>query len=207
MHPIIENFMERPLSHKIVAWVVSLIVPVALFWLYVYKDKLAEARKLDQEYDRLTSQINHERRVARNLGRVKEAVKDLEVKLKVALKELPDSREIPELLSSISDLARRSGLEIALFKPNPENLRDFYAEVPVSMSVSGTYHQVATFFDEVGHLARIVNINRIRMQSPEITPERVSIQTECTATTFRYLEEYERIQVEEQKKQSQRRRR
>lgn len=207
MHPLIENFFERPTSHKIGFWIISLLFPVIIFWSYVFKDRLEQLDKLNQEYDQLTSQINHEQRLARNLDRVKVAVKDLEIKLQMALKELPDSREISELLSSVSNLARNAGLEVALFKPNPENLRDFYAEVPVSISVAGTYHQVATFFDEVAQLDRIVNINQIGMQSPHVAPEKVVIKTDCTATTFRYLEESERRQVEEQSKQRQRRRR
>lgn len=207
MHPLVEKFFERPPSHKIGFWLISLLLPIVIFWLYIFKDKLHQLDKLNQEYDQLTSQINHERRLAKNLDRVKEAVKELDIKLQMALKELPDSREISELLSSISNLARNAGLEVALFKPNPENLRDFYAEVPVSISVAGTYHQVATFFDEVAQLDRIVNINQISMQSPHVGQDKVVIKTDCTATTFRYLEESERKQVEAQNKQRQRRRR
>ena len=207
MHPLVEKFFERPSSHKIGFWLISLLLPIVIFWLYIFKDKLHQLDKLNQEYDQLTSQINHERRLAKNLDRVKEAVKELDIKLQMALKELPDSREISELLSSISNLARNAGLEVALFKPNPENLRDFYAEVPVSISVAGTYHQVATFFDEVAQLDRIVNINQIAMQSPHVGQDKVVIKTDCTATTFRYLEESERKQVEAQNKQRQRRRR
>jgi len=114
--------------------------------------------------------------------------------LKSALQELPDNREIPDLLSSISSLARDAGLAVPLFKTEPESFREFYAEVPVSISVEGTYHQIATFFDEVGHLPRIVNINQIIIREPRVGDSQVSVKSECVATTFRYLEETERIQ-------------
>jgi type IV pilus assembly protein PilO len=167
---------------------------VALFWQYSYKGKSAELESLTTKVEELNSQIISEQRLARNLPQVRELVKELEVKLKIALTELPDEREIPDLLASISKLAKDAGLEVSLFQPKPENVREFYAEVPVAITVNGTYHQVATFFDEVGRLSRIVNINQIKVSSPVITEARISVRTDCTATTFRYLDESERAQ-------------
>ena len=76
-------------------------------------------------------------------------------------------------------------------------MKDFYAEVPVSIAVDGTYHQVATFFDEVGHLSRIVNINQITMKEPVVGDAQVQVKVGCTATTFRYLDEAERAAAAE----------
>lgn len=197
MKEMVERFLERPTSHKVVFWVLSLLIVSFICWNYIYGSVHNQAVELQDKVDNLTGQINTERRIARNLPKVKEEVKDLDVKLKFALQELPDRKQIPELLSSISDLAKEAGLEVNLFKPGGENIRDFYAEVPVSIAVAGSYHQVATFFDEVGQLPRIVNITDIAMKDPDIGETRITVSSSCTATTFRYLDEDERKKVAE----------
>lgn len=197
MHPLLQSFMDRPTSHKIGFWVGSILFVTFLFWQYFYSPQLAEQEKLASKIEDLQSKIGHERRLAANLSKFRKEVEELDVKLKFALQELPDEREIPDLLANISTLARDAGLEVNLFKPSPEVFREFYAEVPVKVAVSGSFHQVTTFFDEVSRLPRIVNINQVNMVDPKIGEDKISISSECVATTFRYLDEAERIKVPE----------
>lgn len=197
MNPILQNILDRPLSHRIGIWVGSILFLIFVFWQYFYGPQVTELDKLQAKIEDLNSQIGHEQRLARNLVKFRKEVKELEVKLKMALAELPDEKEIPDLLSNMSTLARDAGLEVNLFKPNPEVFREFYAEVPVTMSVEGTFHQVATFFDEVGRLPRIVNINQIFVREPKLPEgeEQMRVKSDCVATTFRYLDESQRIQA------------
>ncbi|MBX7143745.1 MAG: type 4a pilus biogenesis protein PilO [Oligoflexia bacterium] len=195
MNPLLQNFMERPTSQKVAFWVGSILLLSFLFWQYFYSPQLSEQEKLASKIEDLQSKIGHERRLAANLSKFRKEVEELDVKLKFALQELPDEREIPDLLANISTLARDAGLEVNLFKPSPEVFREFYAEVPVKVAVTGSFHQVATFFDEVGRLPRIVNINQVSMVEPKIGEDRITIASECVATTFRYLDEAERIKA------------
>ena len=206
MNPAIENFLERPLSHRLAALFGSVIFVGFVFWTYMYSGALEEYDKLQADVEQLDVQKSNELRISRNLGKFRDEVRALDVKLKFVLQELPDKREIPDLLTSISNLARDAGLEINLFKPRPEALRDFYAEVPVEIAVTGSYHQVATFFDEVGQLSRIVNINHIAVHEPKTTEDKVTIKSDCVATTFRYLDESERIAVQNADKDKKRKR-
>lgn len=194
MQEIIEQIMDRPLWQRVAGWIGSLLFFTYIFWAYFYSDLSEDLGKLLEKTETLETQISHERRLARNLPKVKAQVKELDIQLKKAMMELPDKKEIPDLLASISDLAMDSGLEVQLFKPRAENFREFYAEVPVHISVGGTYHQVATFFDEVGHLSRIVNISGIGIKEPHVGDSDVQVKTECVATTFRYLDDKERAQ-------------
>lgn len=205
MSQLIEAFEERSTGQKIGIWVGVLLFIAFLFWQYMYKDKLEEHTELKEKVEKLQAEIVNEQRLARNLGKVREEVKKLDVQLERALAELPDTKEIPELLASVSDLARDAGLEVSSFRPRPENIKEFYAEVPVVLNVAGSYHEVASFFDDVGHLPRIVNINQISILSPSVREDGVEIKAECVATTFRYLDESERI-VAPDKKQRRRRR-
>lgn len=197
MNPFIQNILDRPLSHRIAIWAGSILFLGFVFWQYFYGPQVKELDKLQSKIENLNSDIGHEQRLARNLVKFRKEVKDLEVKLKMALAELPDEKEIPDLLNNMSTLARDAGLEVNLFKPNPEIFREFYAEVPVTMSVEGTFHQVATFFDEVGRLPRIVNINQIFIREPKQPEgeEQMRVKSDCMATTFRYLDESQRIQA------------
>ncbi|RIL12177.1 MAG: pilus assembly protein PilO [Proteobacteria bacterium] len=207
MHPIIENFMERPLSHKVGAGVGLVALLSLLFWYFLYSPLAQTFSELEAKRDELMTQVGVERRLAKDLPKFRREVKDLDIKLKFALQELPDKREIPDLLASISNLAREAGLEVSLFRPMPEVSREFYAEVPVTVSVEGTFHQVCTFFDEVGQLSRIVNINQIAVSDPTVTENGARIKAGCVATTFRYLDEGERIQLSEAQDTKKRKRR
>ena len=206
MHPAIEDFLQRPRSHLVGAWVGSLLGLTLLYWQFSFRDQQKVYTWLEEKVEELTQKISDETRRARNLNKLKDKIKQLDINLKVALQELPDKREIPDLLSSISNLARDAGLEVVLFRPSPEQAKDFYAEVPVSIAVQGTFHQVATFFDDVAQLSRIVNINQISIRDPQVTADSIQVKTDCVATTFRYLDESERIQKDSQDDGKRRRR-
>ena len=105
---------------------------------------------------------------------------------------LPDQREIANLLSSIASSARGVGLDITLFRQQPETYADFYAQVPVEMKMRGTYHDVAMFLDRVKRMDRIVNVSDIRLEKPAMQGDRMVLDASCTATTFRFLQEAER---------------
>ena len=197
-HVLVERYLELSKTKQIAIWLGSLLFVIFIFWQYFYSATLEEQTKLSEEKDSLETEITQEKRLAMNMPKIREEVKVLDVKLKFALQELPDRKEIPDLLSSISSLAKDAGLEVQLFRPKGEVTKDFYADVPVAVSVQGTYHQVATFFDEVGHLPRIVNIDQIVVKQPQVNSDAVDINTDCVATTFRYLDESERVKRTEE---------
>lgn len=109
-------------------------------------------------------------------------------KLDRALAELPNKKEIPTLLTSIASLAKDNGLDVLQFKPGKEKPQGFYAEVPVSLKLVGSYHEVAMFAYDVSNLARIVNINNLKLDSPKMDGGRNVLSVECLATTFRFVE-------------------
>jgi type IV pilus assembly protein PilO len=122
---------------------------------------------------------------ASQLQKYKKEMKEAEDEFKIAMHALPERKEIPTLLSSVSQSGQDSGLEFLLFKPNPDRKVDFYAEIPVAIKVNGGYHNLALFFDRVSRLSRIVNIRDIEIQAAG-RPGDLSAQ--CTAVTYRFLE-------------------
>jgi len=113
--------------------------------------------------------------------------------------QLPEQKEIPELLRQVSNLGRDSGLEVTLFRQKPETLHDLYAEVPVEMAVRGGYHQIALFFDKVRHLDRIVNVSDLSLNNPQPVDVQMYVEASFFATTYRYLSEEERERIAKEK--------
>lgn len=211
MHPAIESFLERPLSHKLVAWGLSLLLVFGGFWMLSYSGSLEELTELQQQIDRTNSEIVLARRQARELPRLREEIQALDLKLEGVLKQLPDKQEIENLLVSLERKANESGLEgVSSFRDMGERFKDFYAEIPIPIEFEGTYHEIATFFDEVGRLPRIVNVTDISLIDPLPSDEGTTVRAKCTLLTYRYLTEAERQQaaeLEKQKAVSKRRRR
>ena len=110
------------------------------------------------------------------------------------MRALPEKQEIPTLLASISRSGQDAGLEFILFKPEKENHKDFYAEIPVAIQVTGSYHNVALFFDKVARLSRIVNIDNINLTAKKemAAGEGLTLGTSCTAVTYRFIEPQEK---------------
>lgn len=126
--------------------------------------------------------------IARRLDDLQVRLETLDEMLKVAITLLPESREIPELLTQISQLGMNSGLEFRLFKPEPEKQADFYAEVPVSLSILGRFHELGRFFDHLSRLSRIVNVTDIKITLAKGNAGTPMLSTNCLLTTFRFLE-------------------
>jgi type IV pilus assembly protein PilO len=110
------------------------------------------------------------------------------MEFKKALQLLPDKEEIPDLLSSISNIGANSGLEFLLFEPQNEIPRNFYAEIPLRIEVTGPFHNVASFFDQLSRLSRIVNVGNVQMTRREAKSTEADLLTNCTATTYKFIE-------------------
>jgi type IV pilus assembly protein PilO len=184
----LETIVKMPTSKKILALgiLVALMVGLYIYLIYWPNQELLKKKKV--EMAALEGQVRELRIVAANMKRFQAEAAKLREELKVAVTQLPTSKEIPSLLSNISKLGKDSGLEFLLFKPAGEVSKDFYAEIPVEIRVRGAYNNVALFFDKVGKLPRIVNISEVGMDNAKEAFGRWEINTSCTATTFKFVE-------------------
>lgn len=121
----------------------------------------------------------------------RERLRELMDELKVALRELPENREIPGLLRSIDKLGKNVGLEVRRFQPLDENVRQYVAEVPVALEVEGDYHQVASFFDRLSKMNRIVYVEDIEMSNPVERGGNIYLTVTGKVVTFRFLSDEE----------------
>jgi type IV pilus assembly protein PilO len=195
MNDVLERFFGLSPQMRLGSYVAGAVLLGLLYWSFVYSPMATTLRDRNGRLEELESQHAKKTRMVAQLEALRKEVKELDGKLKEAIAQLPDQKEIPDLLSTVSSLGRESGLEILLFRQRPEVLQDFYAEVPVEMLMKGTYAQLTEFFDKVGRLNRIVNVKDISMKSPVVSEGRVVLSTSCTAVTFRFLSEEERARI------------
>src|SRR5690349_18508402 len=131
MDPSIEKVLKLPTRQKVALLILLLLVEVVLLYNFLYRPRLNELKDLQGQVEGLDRQIQESKRIANNLPKFKSEYEALKKDLDNALTELPNSKEIPSLLTSISNAGKAAGLEFLLFRPRPEEKKDFYAAVPV----------------------------------------------------------------------------
>jgi type IV pilus assembly protein PilO len=200
MNDYLERILELPPRQRVLLLVGGVALLFFVYAYFLYWPRSAQIDTKEQQRNDLTLDRDRKKAMVANLDRTRKEVALLDGDLRKAVAQLPDTKEIPDLLSNVSSLGRESGLEIIQFRQRPEKFAEFYAEVPVDILVRGTYHQVAAFFDKVGRMARIVNVNNVNTKSPtKIEGEAIELDTTCVATTFRFLDEAERERIAKQK--------
>jgi type IV pilus assembly protein PilO len=177
-------------AKKLILLLVIAGIIVGSYWYGFYRSKARTLKALEAEYSTKQAKLNENEAIVRNLPRFKEEVDKLSVRLKTVVRELPNRREIPNLLETISNLGAINGLEVVYVKPNPDVNKNFYAEVPIQIKVKGGYHEVGMFFDAVSKLPRIINVSNVTMGNPREDKDGGALQLDVstTATTYRYIE-------------------
>jgi type IV pilus assembly protein PilO len=183
--PVIERIERLSKLQRILIYAGTVIVLVGAFVYFSYMPKLKEIGKLKVKQNELQKKLQTAKKNAAQLDYYRARMREAETKFKIAKRALPDKKEIPTLIDGISQAAHDAGLEILVFTPKPEVRKEFYAENPISIKVSGDYHNVAVFFDMVAGLPRIVNVTDIAMVPAK---EGAELTTSCTAVVYRFVE-------------------
>jgi type IV pilus assembly protein PilO len=175
------------------------VLLIGPFLYFSFLPKLSQIDSLAKQSSTLEKNLNIAQKKASQFESYQEKLESAKLEFKIVTKKLPETNEIPSLLASISQSGRDAGLEILLFQPLPERDQDFYAEIPVSITVKGNYQNVVLFFDKVARLSRIVNIDNIKMTAAKGGD---SLTTSCTAITYRFIETVPKKQTKKHKKAS-----
>jgi type IV pilus assembly protein PilO len=177
-------------ARKLIMVLVVVVLIFGLYWQLAYKGKARTIDRLRSDLSNKQAKLNENEAIARNLPRFKEEVGKLNAQLSKVVQELPNSREIPNLLETISNLGAVNGLEVVYIKPQNDVDKGFYAEVPISIKVKGGYHEMGLFLDALSRLPRIINVSDITMGNVR-EDERsgvIVLDISALATTYRYVE-------------------
>jgi type IV pilus assembly protein PilO len=199
VNQLLTQILRLPRQQKIgiLAGLIIFLLVIGYFYVYLPGDE--KVTKLAEEITGVRGDRDRKKALSANLPKLQKELQEWDAKLKAAVAQLPDRKEIPDLLSSLSTKAREAGLEILLFRPRAENFQEFYAEIPVDIVVRGGFFNAVTFFDEVGKLNRLVNIDNIDLKNPKVGGDQVALEISTLATTYRFLDEAERKKVAEEK--------
>ncbi|UCF88479.1 MAG: type 4a pilus biogenesis protein PilO [bacterium] len=177
-------------ARKAILVLVIVLIIFGLYWQLGYKGKARTIKRLRNDLSNKQAKLNENEAIARNLPRFKEEVEKLNQQLGRVVQELPNSREIPNLLETINNLGGINGLEVIYIRPQNDVDKGFYAEVPISIKVKGGYHEMGLFLDAVSKLPRIINVSDITMGNAQ-EDERsgvILLDISALATTYRYVE-------------------
>lgn len=195
----LETFFELSFLKRVLILLTVPLVVAVVGWFLFCKDITLELVSTENELSGMKNEIEQRKIIVSKFTKFEEEVSKLEQELTQALYELPDKKEISQLLERIADKAKEAGLDIRLFQPQPEEINDYYAEIPVRLEVSGGYHQTASFFDELTRLNRIININEIGLVEPKTGEKEMVMKSSLVASAYRFLDESERPKSEKSK--------
>jgi len=188
----INDISSWPLWLKITATLlIGAAIVFAGYW-FIIKGEIEELRRAERKEQELRQTFLSKKALAVNLPAYRQQMKEMQESFGVLLRQLPDQTEVPELLIDITQAGLGRGLEFIQFKPERKSTADFYAVLPVSIKVVGSYHQLSEFVSDLAALPRIVTIGNI-----EISGKKESSQLTMTASTrtYHYLDE-EDIQLQ-----------
>ena len=199
MNQLIDRILELPKLQKIAILATAIMLAAGLYYSFLHVPLGDEIAKLADSVEIANNEKLTKFQKAASLPRLRQDLARLDLELKKAVAQLPDRKEVADLLGSISSKAQSAGLEVLAFRPRAESFQEFYAEVPVDLTVKGNYHEMIDFFDNVGRLDRLINIDNIGFKNPTVNGERVLVETTTVATAYRFLNEAERKKFAEEK--------
>jgi len=195
MEKLIERIVKAPLGAKlgVVAAVVALITVLNYFVVGMdFGDSISGTetaiRKTVKQQAQLDKEYIEKTAIANNLNQFRREKELLEQQLSEALAELPEEKRIEDLLQLFQDRAIKAGLKIVSIEPKPPTAEKFYAKIPIPMSVSGNYHEIATFFDSLGRMRRIVNVSEVVLDGPKDVNGKVIRSGKCLVTAFMFVD-------------------
>ncbi len=179
-----------PLAPRIAVFAALLVVTVAAFWWFDWRDQARTLLQREAEERSLREDWRGKKEQAINIDEYRRQLAEIDRQFGALLKQLPNRAEMDSLLSDINQAGLGRGLQFDLFKPGSDVIKDFYAEMPIDIRVVGSYHDFGEFVSDVAKMPRIVTLNNVKMDG---VPGG-KLKFEAKAVTYRYLDEDELAQ-------------
>ena len=181
-----------PLAFRALAvGVIFIVLTGLLIWFVPVRNQMPDLERARADETELMHTFDERQRKAANFEAYRTQLKDMERSFGAMLRQLPGRTEVPSLLVDISQVGLSSGLQEKLFQPMPEVRKDFYAELPIRIRLTGSYHQFGAFVSGIAALPRIVTLHDIliSMETKDLGSDRLML--DVTAKTYRYLDDAE----------------
>ncbi len=190
-----DNIGTAPTAIKLGVFVTLFVIIIAAGLYFDTQQQLKVLEKHEKKEFALKEEFKVKADQAAKLELYKEQLAEMEASFGALLRQLPETTEVESLLVDVSQTGLAAGLEVKKFKPSAEEKKGFYAELPISLEVSGSFHQLATFISGIAALPRIVTISDLKLEPFKKDPKDNSpdgkLNMSATAKTYRYLQEDE----------------
>jgi type IV pilus assembly protein PilO len=170
---------------------IFILATVLMAYFLVWKPKKPELEAAEAEEQTLLTTLEGKARKAANLDAYKAQLAEMEQSFGAMLRKLPNKTEVPSLLTDISQQGSGAGLEQRLFQPSAQVNKDFYAELPIKMRLTGTFHSIGAFVSGIAALPRIVTLHDVEITAAAKERGVDELQLDVTAKTYRYLDDEE----------------
>ena len=180
----VDDIKKMPVRQKVLALFVLFILLGFAYYSIYYQNAMQEEQQLQQNLATLQIELAQKQKLMEEKLKFEKEIAQLQEQLKVAMAKLPEQKEIPGLLISMSEAEGLGGVEFQLFEPLAPVEKEFYAELPVKISLTGVYHDTAIFFEKVAKLPRIVNVSDLSMERREGAKDVNGSKGPVLATSF-----------------------
>lgn len=188
-----------PVAPRVAVFLGLLILTVALAWWFDWRGQVALLEQRQSEEAQLRQDWASKKRLAVNLEEYRRQLDETGRQFGALLKQLPNRAEMDSLLADINQAGLGRGLQFELFKPGPDVVKDFYAEMPIDVRIIGSYHDLGQFASDVAQMPRIVTLSNIAMDKQD---DQI-LKLEAKAITYRYLDDEELAQQRQQARAAQ----
>jgi type IV pilus assembly protein PilO len=183
----LDNVGVWPLVPRVTLWLFIIAACAGIGWFAVWKGQVDDLERLRAEESSLKDQYRQKLQQAINLDELRRQKEQVSQYVLTLEKQLPSKAEMDALLSDINQAGVGRGLQFELFRPGQVNVKDYYAELPIAVKISGRYHDLGAFTGDIANLPRIVTLNNLNIQASKDS----TLTLDATAKTFRYLDEEE----------------
>jgi type IV pilus assembly protein PilO len=182
---ITDRWDQLSLGQKVLLQVIGMVILLAVLGFFLLSPLWQESKALQGDIDREKIKLAQIIRTQDQIAQFKRDLTEMDTRYKRIQAMLPEAKEIPTLLKTVTDLGQQQGLDFLLFKPEKEIPRDYVSEIPVTLNFKGHYHEIGVFFDRLRRLPRMINVKQLEMGSFEEKTGRIMVR--CQLVTFRVL--------------------
>lgn len=183
---MLRRIEKIPRSYRILIILFLNVLIVYGFFTSVIKARIETEKNLFLELQNLERTLDNLNNISKNIERFRKEYAELRVAFEEAMKELPEVKDIPNLLRSVTNLCAESKIKVKYFEPKSSQQKEFYAEFPFEIKFSGPYHNIGYFFDGIRRQKRIIHVVDFVLEAKGASSQPQSLEGSCTAKTYVY---------------------
>jgi type IV pilus assembly protein PilO len=191
---LVRRIEKIPALYKTIIILVFVVIVLAGLIYFAAKPQWEERTRLEKEYSGLQAELDKLKELEKNLEKHRREYAQMQEQLQDVLKQLPETKDIPNLLRNITSVSEETRLKIKYFEPKEIKNKEFYSELPFEIKFSGPFHSTAFFFDGVRKLDRLVNITNFSLEAKGSSKNLV-LEGTCSANAYVYMKEKPKTQV------------